>query len=333
MQHMYQQHILHHLREGPQPWCAAGRPSRRCKQFTRALQRVFSISWDGLPAFHPRQLLMLAGDVESNPGPLCTACKKAIRNNTVPVRRWGEGVWRGSTQPVLASRGGRGRGDCSSSVPGVARLSMERSQPTLSRMGRERSCWPSGVRNQAEKRGSQSKMHEISSACTQTVHRKEGWMCGECEGPQDPQGRMESPPTQPQAPMEATRGVWGTARHSHQLTRTASQPQVNKNCTTCEGRLRKVHTPLICLDCRREFHFKCARGQRLALELEREADTWRCEACTAGGGDQDPAPSDSRNRIQGPARTGSRRGLRLLQWNCDWLGTKCEELRELMQEQ
>ena len=50
----------------------------------------------------------------------------------------------------------------------------------------------------------------------------------------------------------------------------------------------------------------------------------------AGRGDQDPPPSPV--GCTGTAGTESRRGLRLLQWNCDWLGTKFEELRELMQE-
>ena len=42
----------------------------------------FSGSEGGHPAFHPRQLLMQVGDIESNLGPPCAACSKAIRKNT-----------------------------------------------------------------------------------------------------------------------------------------------------------------------------------------------------------------------------------------------------------
>ena len=96
---------MRHPPKGQQPGCAVGRKSQTRIKTPSALVCVFSSNGGGRPAFHPRLLLKQAGDIESNPGPPCAACKKAIRSNTVPVR------CRGCRTGVHASCTGLTRGE------------------------------------------------------------------------------------------------------------------------------------------------------------------------------------------------------------------------------
>ena len=84
---------MQHLHEEPQPGCAVARlrewPSRSCKKYTRALQLVYSDNGDVRPAFHPRQLLMSAGDVESNLRPPLRRMQKGHKNQYCASAVWG----------------------------------------------------------------------------------------------------------------------------------------------------------------------------------------------------------------------------------------------------
>jgi hypothetical protein len=71
---------------------------------------------------------------------------------------------------------------------------------------------------------------------------------------------------------------------------------------------------------------KCAKETRLALGHHRTNNTWVCHQCQAYG--EVRARGEAAERIvMGECIT--MKGLTLLQWNCDYLATKVDELQEL----
>ena len=96
------------------------------------------------------------------------------------------------------------------------------------------------------------------------------------------------------------------------------------------GKPKEGAVPLVCVSCCREYHIGCAGTQRQSLEMASEAGTWRCVKCVTRREAADPS---SPTNVDGAAEAELRRGVRLLQWNCDWMATKRDELQELLKKQ
>jgi hypothetical protein len=104
----------------------------------------------------------------------------------------------------------------------------------------------------------------------------------------------------------------------------------NTRCPECSHALRKMKDPLICTKCGRAYHIKCAKETRDTLRVLRTNRTWTCHFCAQlTAGSPEPAPRTPLETVGG----GSTRkvgGLSILQWNCDGLATKKDELQELL---
>ena len=255
---------------------------------------------------HPHQLLMRAGDVERNPGPPCAACKKAIRKNTVPVLCGGCGAefHRSCTEQT---RGEKRRGEsyrCGACL-GVNPIGEEPGRPEED----TGSCVVCGVglRRGAAFASCRECNARAHKKCTGLRRGYEGnWRCAGCS--------LDPPPQQQED------------NNNNEIVEVPAP--INKKCPECQGLLRKAARPLICRECKRTYHLKCAKETRAALEQARDAGTWNCRLCIeqmAAGRREDPM-------VEQECIKGSkvREGLRLLQWNADYLATKTEELGELL---
>ena len=94
--------------------------------------------------------------------------------------------------------------------------------------------------------------------------------------------------------------------------------------------MRKTDCPLVCRCCRNRFHIKCANQTRDALQIQRQAGTWECEFCRTAAEHAQATAGEVREEAV-PVKTGERlRELKLMQWNCDGLATKRDELEEVL---
>ena len=272
-------------------------------------------------ADHLRSLLTRAGDVEKNPGP-CHVCGRAVRTNNRPMKcggcqREAHGACTGlkrkeredkttkymcctcrgipgtaEERPAVEERGTAGGGRCV-----VCRRALRSGAPVVRCRGctggAHRTC--SGLRRR--------RREEVDDR----------WMCPDCGGGNEENNPEENPPQQRT-----------TAADPQQPALTSE----NINCPECQRKLATTQTPLICSTCRRRYHFKCAKETRGALEVMRRSNTWRCHQCIDY---ETPAPEnrqeETKTRVGGGAT--KRRGLTILQWNCDFLATKMDELRQL----
>ena len=101
----------------------------------------------------------------------------------------------------------------------------------------------------------------------------------------------------------------------------------NEKCPKCQGRMRRSKSPLVCRRCGNRFHIKCANRTRDALQMERRAGTWECEYCQQ---EEEHGPAAGGEESV-PIKTGRIMSeLKILQWNCDGLMTKKDELKELL---
>ena len=162
--------------------------------------------------------------------------------------------------------------------------------------------------------------------CNRKAHKKcvdrrvEGWRCGNCGGPVPaaPPDPALPPPGPPPPPDPA-------------LPPGPPPPPETRNerCPECNIRLRRALDPLVCRACGLQYHTKCSGLTRDALAVQRRAGTWRCGTCTR----------QEERRVQLPEvreltslkAAHKLKTLKLLQWNCDGLATKKDELEELMQ--
>ena len=74
---------------------------------------------------------------------------------------------------------------------------------------------------------------------------------------------------------------------------------------------------------------KCIGGTRRAVELRRDRQTWTCQQCEEVQGEDPSGPEIGEVASTGWRRTGGE-GLVILQWNCDYLATKIDELENLV---
>ena len=246
--------------------------------------------------------LMMAGDVESNPGPPCAACNRAIRINTVPLQCGGCGG------AVHASCSGLTRREVARGCPFECPRCRGEHRQTEEVEEERRPCVACGelLRRGATYAGCE---------CGQRAHKK-------CTGlPRGSTGEWS-------CPRCVTAGE-GQQEEEEELE-VGEQEPLGK-CPKCRGRLRRVKTPLKCSRCSETYHLKCVEGQRLAVELARDAGTWICGECR----EENVAAEQEGNHPDTEVTSGARqsRGLKIIQWNCDWMATKVDELAGLMREE
>ena len=261
---------------------------------------VFSECGEAHPAWLLRLLLLRAGDVEQNPGPSCGVCNRPIRSNNRPMQceQCGQIAHAGCTrltrreiQRAVTYTCGECRG--------------EEVQPRGSGVQPEReeraTC---SICNQVLRRGAPAIrclecMGEVHRACSGLRRRQEaeGWRCPRCEGGEEPEER----------PVVTLK---------------------NKKCPECEKVLAKSKNPLKCNQCERGYHMKCAKETRKALETLRANGTWVCHQC--GEYEKDNTQVE-RNVAQTVLDGGeTRKGMIVMQWNCDYLATKIDELKDVL---
>ena len=305
-----------------------------------------------------------AGDVEENPGPSCHVCERTFTANNTPMSCAACGATaHGSCSGVSRVRRERGwqyicrrcegdaveerclmcrkifrtnarrvRCECGAEVhascSGMTRGALGRGtpfkcvqcgghpvrEPEEGLRAEERAgCLVCGV---TLRRGAS---FAVCETCGLKAHKKctgarrgaVSWRCHQCAPPPARVGPPQSPPSVEEPP----------ARPQEE------PPPRNEKCPSCTAKIRRTHDPLICKCCRKQYHIKCAQTTRDALVEQRRQGTWECGMCREERPPRVEPTSDGRTSMKKIER---RFGLRMMQWNCDGIATKKDELAELM---
>ena len=261
----------------------------------------FSIAEGAHPALHLRSLLLRAGDVEVNPGPVCRGCTKTIRRDITPI------ICSSCSQPYHKSCSGLTRNK-KSTQGFICRpcAGLATSTPTITQvMGTNKQCCV--CRTKMRLNSIAIRCH----SCGGISHRKcanvsryaphVDWCCHVCN---------HNIPTS------------NNINCTYHTTSNNNYPK-NSVCPACRGWLANYRAPLECSECKRGFYLKCAPQTRPALEHLQSTHSWTCQTCfsahNSGTTQQsDGAPQKPRNTLK---------KLTVMQWNCDYLATKIPELR------
>ena len=245
-------YIARRQRSGTFTWC----PARRCSLRTQILesgsthpacamggaQPPFSTTGAAQPVLLLRLLLLRAGDVEVNPGPVCSGCTGTIRVGSHPIictqcQRLFHEYCNGLTRDRQKSPQGYVCGACGSTNGSTIQpWQITRSQPNNTFF-----CQTNiAVSNHPCSRFPQQTSIPLQRRST------------------------VNPNTEPTTPDEPPRAT--TVR----------------KCSECKRCLAHVRSPIVCVACRQQFHVKCARETLLALQRLRAADAWTCHICAEG---------------------------------------------------
>ncbi len=100
-------------------------------------------------------------------------------------------------------------------------------------------------------------------------------------------------------------------------------------CPECRRKMPRSPHPLVCSSCNQRFHLKCAKETRDALKRLRTTNTWVCHLCTSA---ILPASTPTATTVRSTVMPTQRADhINILQWNCDGLATKANELKQLIQ--
>ena len=303
------------------------------------------------PAYDPWIFLIVAGDVEQNPGPVCVVCSRGVRAGQTPLRCAGCGVECHRQRACSGlSRGAQsvGRWHCAVCLQGMSgvaadvdvRLARDRtgSEGTVS-AGVPRRAAPVGrcCACQAGIRSGTTPL--VCSGCGSSCHRQHGcsglsraqqalgvWACRRC---------LEEGSASPTRPVATVAGA--VVGEEVGASRVGTARGQREPCRKCGKGVPPCRRPLRCCVCDRAVHKQCSglsRGQ-----LADPGVSWRC-----GGCDITP-PADDGPRRRGPVVTAvpgvgaggqaefhSRGHLRILQWNADGIATRVQELDSFLRE-
>ena len=193
------------------------------------------------PALHLRILLLMAGDVEVNPGTVCSGCIGTIRVGSHPIictkcQRLFHGYCNGLTRDQQKSPQGHACGACGSTNGST----IQPSQITRSQPNNTFFC-------QTNIAVSNLPCSRLPQQISILLQRRS----------------TDHPNTEPTTHAEPPRAT--TVR----------------KCPECKICLAQVRCPLVCVACRQQFHVKCARETQLALQRLRAADAWTCHLCSS----------------------------------------------------
>ena len=194
------------------------------------------------PTLHLRLLLLTAGDVGVNPGPVCSGCTCTTRVGSHPIictqcQRLFHGYFNSLTRDQQKSPQCYVCSACGSTNGSTILPSqITRSQPHNTFL-----C--------------QTSIAVINHPCFRLPQQISIPLQRRSTG---------HPNTEPTTPAEPPRA-----------TTVRKYPE----CKRC---LAQVRSPLVCVACRQQFHVMCARETQLALQRLRAADAWTFHLCAVG---------------------------------------------------
>ena len=271
------------------------------------------------PAYAPL-LLVLAGDIELNPGPECHKCKKPI----------------GEDRPHFKCKLCRNITHKQQKCSGLSRYSRsqewtchahgehpEDPDPTyLSKRGDKCSVCNEPLRVgtpalQCTAKSCKQTCHKKQDCSTISRYSKEQWMC----------------------PTHSTSAKLTIAgRTVASLQRRTETKKVRTSCSICKRTIAKNTAPLVCSSCDGAFHKSCLTRSghtRDEIEILCCLQEWKCDKCSSPPA---PVPSttstlddaiESSQPFQGEVKSS----LKILQWNADGLSTKWPELNERLKKE
>jgi ribonuclease HI len=284
------------------------------------------INGDGDPAARLQNKLKQAGDVEENPGPAraCGECNRPIRLNNNPriCSQCGGEAHAGCTRLTRAQLKKNELYTCTGCMSGEGGGAVDDGPRAVCCGGAEtnlerNTCVMCGraIRTGAPREKCRECGGEAHFKCTGRLRgaRDTAWKCPGCQGP---------PPVVAEEVVEPPEEGTQEGNNDDPL-------YSNKTCPTCWRKLRVVAVPLICRGCKRAYHMKCAPQTRKALEIRRRERSWMCHHCEQMSEEtgEFPREEDSAGRL-----LQNRAQIKIVQWNCDFLQTKVDELSEYLRD-
>ena len=291
----------------------------RCKLQTPSIPTSpFSIAEGAHPALYLRSLLLRAGDVEVNPGPVGRGCTRTIRREITTI------TCSSCSQPYHGTCSGLTRNK-KRTQGFICRPCAGLATPTITQaMGTNKQCC-----------GCNTKMRLNSIAirchsCGGLSHRKcanvsryaphVNWCCHVCNHNNLTSNKNNN--KNKNNNNNNNNNINNNNNNNNNHTFNKKKPK-NTMCPACRGRLANYRAPLECSECKRGFHLKCAPQTRPALEHLRSTHSWTCQTCISAP--NSGTTQQSNGAPQKPRNTLKR--LTVMQWNCDYLTTKIPELR------
>ena len=240
--------------------------------------RMFSLTGQLHSAQLIRLLLARAGDVESNPGPSCSTCLKALHKSKPflscsschSLTHKGE-ICSGLSR-TLQAHGSWTCKRCTNTVPTV----FPATGSHISNLSRGSHCLacskvilPSKPHFSCSHCNAYSHKGEICSGLSRTLQALEHWVCRNCSQISSPQSRTQTPvpPSPPRQP---------TSPHSH------------NSCSSCHKTIQSGKPHLSCRYCDAVSH-KGEKCSGLTITQQTQG-IWLCRSCTLSSPPASPNP-------------------------------------------
>ena len=285
-------------------------------------------------------LLLMAGDVERNPGPvICAACQGLVRKNQPPARCSGCGEERHLKCLGVSWSATKNIKKDTYTVQGCVQWynwmcpacsGQARVEATV---GEVRSGEAGAGSGQAQVEASAGETRSGEAGAGSGLARVEA-TAGEASSGEA--GRVgEGGETSDAGVGESNSvGVGESAGASQGDEWMVQFEWVSGRikCSGCPGHLFKAkkQRPVVCRTCDDKFHQSCTKLTRDALKVvKRNEYTWICSFCRSKPSASAPCPDieDEVNDVATGMKTEDREYLTVLQWNADGINTKSDELQ------
>ena len=290
----------------------------------------FFIGRSALPAWYFCLIIILAGDIEPNPGPSrCHHCHSTLRTNVSHL----------SCSHPLCSLASHKHTACSG-LPRARQNDGDWTCPNHSRRPDQmppqdmpqHSSSPHELRSCHARRKTirtgQTPLSCASPDCRLYSHKQTAcsglprsssnnplrWHC--------PLHRIDQP--QGLRATLAGRAVQSLAVSAQRTQEPPSQTKIS--CEHCKKTIRRDIRPIMCRACRKSYHKVCPNVPRLEADMHALNGTWTCSRCSAApvAPHTQPVPVE----VSEPPVSSSRSTLRILQWNADGIRPKLAELED-----
>ena len=305
---------------------------------------VFSSAGSGVPDVSSR-LLILSGDIETNPGPKCAKCQAAIRTSGPFLTCASSNCdarchlqQRCSALPRSQQRSRSWfcptcRTTPTGNATGSTNLTVTNNAPTSTTSTQQTGNTSSSISVtcfvclRSLRRGA----NYYTCSCGAVCHRmakcsgisryqpNSNWSCTNCLGLSH---QSQATPTFTQQPQPTLAGRPVASLPGQSQTRAAKCPACNKS-------LRNSGRRLECSMCNTLYHHTCAHrtATRDQVETLLAANAWICPACTSQTSPANQQSVSSPKTAKDKQSAFIQRGcLRVLQWNANGLKTKTLEL-------
>ena len=296
-------------------------------------------------ARHSRITLVRAGDIEPNPGPgwQCGWCKEPVQSNHLSCI-------------VCGTKFHKKRFCSGLSRDEARRIEVENSLTCFNCTNRTwRKCGKCAKELRSTLRGATcsrcGKIYHYECAKIPRSQRANltNWVC-ECEGesiPHTPEElnsafclpcrgrirrgarRRKCDGCSNEAHLKCAGTVWNCGRCG-ELPVTAEDPLLpSSRCIDCRGKVNKGMPRAVCIQCNKTYHFNCTSSTRSGQQLARKP-AWKCDTCKEATKESRQARPEASGLQTSIKR--ARNGLRILQWNCNGLHSKSDELSLFLNE-